>query len=649
MDEFGYGGSMRTHIYRRWWGPLGAATLMALLLALGLKAYYSGQGVGNTAHIGSAMKYPILARFAQGWFLQEILPLYAVTAYLLWLPAAVLGSRLLGPDWREVWRGRTAFLGVLGGLLLLHAWLWWKVPGAMAVIPGLSHLPFWMGLPLPLLAGLALLRVCFPAGRRGWVLVLTTGLWAVLLAEAPLRLRELQTARKPVGAGPVDMVLLAQDGLRLDTAYEAGLDQFQGQHAQAGYTPVCGTRMLYSILWGGDPLRFTTSHIIPDIEEFDRQAPFHVVEELASKGRAIRFFIDDGGTVGLIGPRRVGFDRIQMPANGWENFINSNLSVHFPIFASWLDVLRIFPTTNPWASMDLGLRRTLDEGRGGKVVMFHSCLAHQPIFLTRDELRQLPRWWTLSPRKLEPLSALDDLGRGREDTDPRRNPTTAYRLRMTSVLQAWAPIWNKLAEDPDYKNATRIFFSDHGERFLHLTEQLQIAGVHGYDIDPWQMQVPFVLAGPGAEPDQARKHHISLLGLRQALHDYAGSGARPTMDGLAKAPILARWNLARTPMEEVDSEFYNEDPKAIQEMSYIGPGGLWLMRYKVPVSERGLHAAVARMEAGFFTVYRPLKKGGALKTRYRGYQWLEDTPVDEATYRKVKGEVEVALVDQAIR
>ena len=79
-----------------------------------------------------------------------------------------------------------------------------------------------------------------------------------------------------------------------------------------------------------------------------------------------------------------------MPARGWENFVNSNLGVRVPLFAAWLDMLRVFPTTNPWTEPAAGLHQALEQGRGADWVIYHSCLAHQPIFLTRGELGEMP-------------------------------------------------------------------------------------------------------------------------------------------------------------------------------------------------------------------------------------------------------------------
>ncbi|MEI7615060.1 MAG: hypothetical protein WCK63_19340, partial [Betaproteobacteria bacterium] len=207
------------------------------------------------------------------------------------------------------------------------------------------------------------------------------------------------------GGKAPDVLVVAIDGLRPDVAYQEGLATFHGEHASQAFTPIPATRMLYSLLWGGDPIRFTSAHIMPDVEEYEHKARYYTLQAAKEVGKKVRFFIDDGGTIGL-SHRGEDFDQIGMPANGWENFINSNLSVHLPIFASWLDLLRVFPTTNPWAAPDRGLRTAIERGRGGDWVFFHSCLTHQPIFLNRLELQGVEGLTRMPASRMEPIPSV---------------------------------------------------------------------------------------------------------------------------------------------------------------------------------------------------------------------------------------------------
>jgi hypothetical protein len=630
---------MPIRLFTRWLGALAAPLLVVALSAVLAWSYFSGTQAGTPGLFVLALKFPILSRFAKGWLLQEVLPLYGILSLVGWTLTAALGAAFLGKDWRNTWNGRHAFLATCGGLVLIHAWLWFKVPTTMWVIPGLRRLPMGLALALVPLLGIGLLRWALPRGGRAWGVAAASALGWVLLAQAPFWLQTAPGLVPHPGEKSPEIVLLAIDGLRPDVAYKQGLASFQGQHAAQAISPIPATRMLYSLLWGGDPIRFTSAHIMPDVEEYEHKARYHTLQAAREQGKKVRFFIDDGGTIGL-SQRGEDFDEVGMPARGWENFISSNLSVHLPIYASWLDVLRVFPTTNPWVAPDRGLRSALERGRGADWVFFHSCLIHQPVFLTRHELGQIPGWAKVPAARMEPIPSVFAVTESMAASwDDRGNPALAYQIRVRTLMESWAPVWNALAQDPQYRTATRILFSDHGERFQHATETLQVQGVHGYDLNPWELQVPLILqdaqgrSGSFSEP-------VSLLGLRAGLHDLAAKGQRPTLEAMAAAPVIARLNLQRTIGDTQGDEFVTFDPLGVVESSHIGPDGMWAMTYSKPAKERGEQAAVACWEKDGFAVYRPLKAGGALRSLYSGYAWIKDEKVDETAFRSKKLDIE---------
>ena len=434
---------MQTRLYTRWLGALLASCFLVVLSVVLAQVHYRGSQAGLPGLFSLALEFPILVEFAKGWVLREVLPLYGLLSLVGWLLTAGVGSLILGKDWQHTWNGKASFLASAGGLLLLHAWLWWKVPTAMWVVPGLRALPMGVALVLTPFVGIGLIRWALPRGWRGHVVTLISTMSWWLMAQAPFWLQPEPRITPSPGARVPEILLLAIDGLRPDVAYQEGLASFRGQHASQALSPIPATRMVYSLLWGGDPLRFTSGHIMPDIEEFNQKARYHTLEAAHQRGKKVRFFIDDGGTIGL-SQRGEGFDQVGMPANGWENFINSNLSEHLPIYASWLDVLRVFPTTNPWASPDLGLRTALERGRGADWVFFHSCLTHQPIFLTRPELGKIPGWWRLPAAQMEPIpSVFAVTERMVSHWDERGNPALAYRIRVETLMKSWASIWRR--------------------------------------------------------------------------------------------------------------------------------------------------------------------------------------------------------------
>ena len=63
---------------------------------------------------------------------------------------------------------------------------------------------------------------------------------------------------------------------------------------------------------------------------------------------------------------------------------------------------------------------------------------------------------------------------------------------------------------------------------------------------------------------------------------------------------------------------------------------------------RSAHSSVARLEGGNLVIYIPLRKGGAQRQVWQGYQLLGEQDVDEAAFQKARGEVEATLKTQAL-
>jgi hypothetical protein len=449
--------------------------------------------------------------------------------------------------------------------------------------------------------------------------------------------------------------MLGIDGLRSDTFLENAA-QMKGIRYRNTYTVIPATRLLWHILWGGDPMTFTIGHVGASKEEVLDPHGLKLLKAASDKGWKPRFYMDDGGTISLAG-RRMDLDDSLMPAAGWENFVNSNLAVEFPLYAVWENWLKPFPTTNPWAPLDEGLKETLRLGRGSAWVMFHSCLAHQPIFLHRDELPQLgPHWWTLRPYTLEPKAHIGLVTQADVDhMDPRTSPFKAYETRMKSILRAWEPIWNALDQDPAYRNAERFLFSDHGERFHHLSENFQLQGVHGYGLDPWECRAALLAAGPGfSDQVQAkpREATVSLLGLVR--------GVNRLLD--AKGPFDAAFLEAADPVapmryHTVTSDAFGPEPYAFRSEkekdlvghSLIGENGTWFMEYTRTATERAKDASIAWAEGERLHTVHPLVGGGAREFIYDGYTQVEDKELTEDEFQKAKTRVETMLSDPTLR
>jgi hypothetical protein len=606
---------------------------------------------GFVAFISDAFSLKPIRQFGSLYALTIVLPIYLGAGVLAWL-CSMLPAALARPGLLRDWRAGESLGLSLSALLWAHMVLWWQVPTALWVLPGLRALPFYLGFPL-----LALVSLAYPAwwlGRarsrgpaaRGVVLALWLALWTGM-ALGPQWLPR----PKPVSRGgdqPCRVLMLGIDGLRSDTFLEHA-DGFTGVRFANVYTPIPATRLLWHIMWGGDPLTYTIGHVAPSDEEFNQVHNLVLLRKAVQKGWRPRFYIDDGGTISLAG-RVMDLDDALMPATGWENYVNSNLAVNFPFYAVIENLFKPFPTTNPWAPLDAGLEEALRLGRGSGWVMFHSCLAHQPIFLNRKELAKTGRWWTLTPLAYQPKSDISQVtNRDVQHPDPRTNAFLAYRIRQRAILDAWRPIWNRLAADPAYKDAVRILFSDHGERFHQVANGLQLQGVHGFNLDPWECRATLLVAGPGfaqVEDSKPRESTISLLGLRD--------GIARALDG--KGPFDAAFlesDLPRAPFRyhTLDTEAFGAEPyqyrsepeKDLAINTYLAPGGLWWTVYKKSAAERAKDASVGWAEGPVSTYVKPLKEGGAVESVFKGYQLQSERKIDEAAFQKAKADVEKIL------
>jgi hypothetical protein len=626
------------------------------LLFLAFVLYYKWAQAGITGWLADAMHMPVIRAFGRMYLLRILLPLYTAAGVFLWL-LTLLPLILMDRSWAKSWRAMECLSLGLAAFLWAHVCLWWQVPTALWTLPGLGRLPFV--LLFPLLGAMPVAIALYALRRRGWrwpKAILGLALWLLLWA-VPGWLPQVLPAPGVTprgGTAPCRVLLVGLDGLRSDVFLEKA-GTLKGLRYENSYTPIPATRLLWHILWGGDPLFYTVGHVGPSIEEYQHPESLALLKEAKDQDWKPRFYIDDGGTVGLA-ERQMDLDDALSPAEGWENYVNSNLASSFPLYAVWENWFKPFPTTNPWAPLDAGLKEALRLGRGSKWVMFHSCLAHQPIFLTRDELAQTGRWWTLSPSDYKPVADKQLVTQAQaEHPDPRTNTLLAYQIRMDAILRAWQPIWNRLDQDPSYRGAVRVLFSDHGERFHNVGPKgFQLQGVHGFNLDAWECRTAMLVAGPGfsdAVVPTPRTASVSLLGLRD--------GTRRLIQG--KGPFDATFFESAYPTAPIryhtldDSAFgdstgnYRQmSDKEIAVNSYVAPHGVWFTVYQHPASERAKDVSVGLAQGPDLWIYKPLVGGGAFEFHYRGYALESLDKVEESVYQAKKAQVE-ALMPPLVR
>jgi len=631
------------HLLRRWLGPFLAGPVFMILLFI-MAGLYMKFGDANV-FVSDGASNPVMRAFAIKSVLTEVLPLYAGTGLILF----ILGILPFRFGWSKSgawnrWTGTQGFWMTFGFLGMVHVLLWWQVPTTLWVLPGLSALPMGVSLGLLLLAFLA----CWWKGlgkdlRGGLFKAVVLMIFWTGLAYGSIALPRwiAQTGLNPPPSGhPARVLMLSIDGLRENTAFEQGFGKLEGFKVENGYTAIPATRLEWSILWGGDPGFYSVGHVMPSLDELEGHRPYEILEKAKAQGLKTRFFIDDGGTIGLV-DKEAAFDRVEMPARGWENFLNSNMAVHMPLFANWLDALRIFPTTTPWTPLDLALRRTLADGRGADWVIFHSCLAHQPIFLDRHELQAYGAWWRIRAADLAPTWSVPSEARLRR-SKPEYSPYAGYQIRIAGLISAWGGIWNQLGKDSDYGPALRIFMTDHGERFYHLTPQFQAGGMHGYNLDPWEGRIPLAFAGPGLPNTVDDTHALSLLQVRDFVATRLLEGRTASLPALlAENTAYMRLHAMDTITDPKEGSAYRQmNAKDIIDGSRIMPEGVWFMKYKESAEQRGQDLTLAEAHGDEMDVYRPFKKGGARHFHYQGY--LQTGPPDDITeeaFQKVRARI----------
>lgn len=625
-------------------GPFLAALAILGMSILAAWMYFQGGTAGLNGLIKDGLKTTTARTFISHISVTEIIPIYLGIGLLVWLVSLAVGS-LFVRSWFKAWTLKDSFGITFAGLFWVHALLWWMVPTTLWVIPGIRAVPFIVGITMLLGLPLALLiwRTVSRWQGRAWLIVPGWLFGWSVIAYAPLALGR-RTTKRPHGNRPVQVLLLGVDGLRPEDA-DLQMGAWSGTNYPYAYSMVPATRLFYSLLWGGDPSQFSIGHVLPSEDEFRGKLRYKLLESYKKLGLKSRFYIDDGGTIGLAGRTEPFFDDTAMPAPGWENFVNSNLAVHLPLYASWLDVIRVFPATTPWSSVDSGLKEALERGRGADLVMFHTCHLHQPIFLSRKELNEIPRWWSMKPIDLRPIPGLPLVtSRDEEHYDSRRDPLLTYRIRVRHLMASWHTVWEHLTSDPDYSTATRVLFADHGERFYHATPDLQLQGTHGFDLDPWELRVPFLVSGPGFPNGQGTNQTVGMLELRDVIADKLIRKKSIRPESFGNRPFaVSRYHTLKTDFLRPDPEgisYMSLDPKTIIGDTKLFPGGVWMMNYQASLEDRQKAVSLARAVGDQLEVFKPLEGGGAYHLSYKGFMLEKTELIDETDFNKAKREIE---------
>lgn len=214
-----------------------------------------------------------------------------------------------------------------------------------------------------------------------------------------------------------------------------------------------------------------------------------------------------------------GFDAVVIKNIGWEAHMVAMILNHFVFPALWLNnrwVDRIAPDYFNHASIfnfDLNrfTNRSFEKlnqmGNGPKFMAFHTCYLHTPVRLNRQELKQIPRYWTLAPKDFS-FEKWPKPGKPQKDTPT--NWINPYYLRRTSVVGFLDNLLQELKDKKYLDLSTVVLLSDHGERFVKGREIY--GGVHGVDLETReQTNVVLAFLDPNLEKFHTENQPVSLI------------------------------------------------------------------------------------------------------------------------------------------
>jgi hypothetical protein len=233
--------------------------------------------------------------------------------------------------------------------------------------------------------------------------------------------------------------------------------------------------------------------------------------------------------------------------------------------------------------------------------------------------------------------------------DPRRDPLLAYSLRIESILRAWTPIWNGLEKDPDYAASTRLLFADHGERFFRAGEHSKLAGIHGVDLDPLELRVPLVIAGPSFESKTRRETSpVSVLQVRNAVSDLLLDDRPITPSSFEMVgPVFSV-------LQSIDSrvfhgvfephvDAYDMTLQDVLKGVELSSDGNWVRDADRPAEGTWGRLTVAAATSDYLRVYKQLPDGEALVNVYKGYELAESRKVALSEFEAVQGQAKAFL------
>ena len=567
------------------------------------------------------------------WLAYAILGLISafllLTAWILLRAEASAGA--LGFK-KGLWQG-------LGGVLLVHGFLFWEVPAALTTLPGARHLP--MGLALLGLMGAAGFALAKGLGAtravQDWVRIAAGCLVIGLLLQVPHDLfRRAMPRPDLVDPGASRLLVYSIDGCRKDVLEKV----MPSMTAPVGVEPVVAipaTRLTWNILLGGDPETLSNSYVVPFRSEWDSPSPAKLLETAAEKGLSSCFLIDDSTTLSF-GLTRAKFKEVLEPQGGWKHYFTVGAGACWPIY-SWLEnLLSPVETTNPWA--DFGAYNR-DVGRAllrHRMVFSHTCQLHAPFYPRREELQVLRPWKWLwhTAYAYQSYQAFEEaLATHFDRQDGRSNPKNHYRIRLERLLRLSRPAFDRWAAE--FPALSAVLTSDHGEAFLPIITEDRtlvnyLTGIHGFTLDPETVRVP--LHPFGKTDIQALKPGaFSWYDLRQCLQEWIQAPDVLRLKQIApEGWLLSFPTIQATHAKGEDEKGKSQKtsagmtPSRLARMTYLSPSGIWFMDNPPEDLSKPVRSQALVTGPGMVT-FNPLGGGQWVRETWVGYDLKADSVV----------------------
>jgi hypothetical protein len=102
--------------------------------------------------------------------------------------------------------------------------------------------------------------------------------------------------------------------------------------------------------------------------------------------------------------------------------------------------------------------------------------------------------------------------------------------------------------------------------------------------------------------------------------------------------------IGRDMFQAEEVEYRELSTEEIAKSAAVLPEGVWLVKYESTEAQREKDLTVAEARGRILKVWRPMKKGGARRVDYDGYQMTGYEDVDEASFQAARARIFKAFV-----